>query len=492
MIKPSYLRFSLTLLVLNFAFLSFAGDVKYPDVAGAFYSADPVQLSQQIESYLERSGPQAAAALDIRALVCPHAGYQYSGPVAAFGYRAIQGKTYDTVIIIAPSHHLDFNGVAIWPRGAFKTPLGEVAVDEESCSRLKGLDPSVKDMPEAFDGEHALEVQLPFLQKVLKDFKIVPLIMGRSAFSDSELLAHSLALLSQDKKTLLIASTDLSHYHPYEEARELDKRALYYIETLDAEGLYQQAKLGSCEACGIGGVLSCILYARELGLGSQVLKYANSGDITFDYSKVVGYASAAMYKSGDTPASLKEGEKSMLDQKQRQRLLEIARQSIESYVKAGKRLEVEEADPILNEENGAFVTIHEKGELRGCIGNMVGRQPLYLTIRDMAVEAAVNDPRFPSMKPSELKDIEIEISVLSPLKKVNSADEIKMGEHGVMVRGGFQSGVFLPQVAIETGWSKEEFLSYLCSEKAGLPADAWKDKKTELYIFTAEVFSEAK
>lgn len=170
--------------------------------------------------------------------------------------------------------------------------------------------------------------------------------------------------------------------------------------------------------------------------------------------------------------------------------MEIARKSIETYLKTGKILELSESDPALLEEMGAFVTLHERGDLRGCIGNLVGNQPLYLTIRDMAIEAATGDPRFLPVKPSELKDIEIEISALSPLQRIDSTDKIQLGTHGVLVKKGFRSGVFLPQVATETGWSKEEFLSNLCAHKAGLSPDAWKDKSTEIYIFSAEVFSE--
>lgn len=180
----------------------------------------------------------------------------------------------------------------------------------------------------------------------------------------------------------------------------------------------------------------------------------------------------------------------MLNKEQRKRLIEIARSSIENYLKNGKKSALTEDDPVLSEKMGAFVTLREHGELRGCIGNLVGNQPLYLTIRDMAIEAAVGDPRFMPVKLPELKNIDIEISVLSPLKKVDSAEAIEMGRHGVLIRKGFNSGVFLPQVATETGWSKEEFLSQLCAHKAGIPADAWKDKSTEIYIFTAEVFSE--
>ena len=180
----------------------------------------------------------------------------------------------------------------------------------------------------------------------------------------------------------------------------------------------------------------------------------------------------------------------MLSKDQRKKLLNIARKSIETYLKTGEKIKIKESDPILSEELGSFVTLHEAGQLRGCIGNMVGNQPLYLTVRDMAVEAATGDPRFSPVKFTELKNIEIEISVLSVLEKVDSSDKIELGKHGVILRRGFNSGVFLPQVATETGWTKEEFLSNLCAHKAGLEPNAWKDKSTEIFIFTAEVFSE--
>lgn len=180
----------------------------------------------------------------------------------------------------------------------------------------------------------------------------------------------------------------------------------------------------------------------------------------------------------------------MLNKNQRKKLLELARSSIETYLKTGKKIEINVTDPVLTKVMGAFVTLEKAGQLRGCIGSIIGRTPLYLTIRDMAVEAAVDDPRFTPLGLPELAEVEIEISVLSPLERVDSADKIQLGAHGVMVKRGFNSGVFLPQVATQTGWSKEEFLSNLCAHKAGLAADAWKDKTTELYVFTAEVFSE--
>jgi len=180
----------------------------------------------------------------------------------------------------------------------------------------------------------------------------------------------------------------------------------------------------------------------------------------------------------------------MLTKEQRKRLLKIARKSIEDYLGKNRKIKPDERDPLLLSASGVFVTLHKDGDLRGCIGRLSADKPLYLGVCEMAVEAAVGDPRFAPVNLEELEKIEIEISVLSPMTRVYSADEIKLGAHGVLVKQGFSSGVFLPQVAGEAGWSKEEFLSQLCSHKAGLEPDAWKDKTTELYIFTAEIFSE--
>ncbi|MEI6631518.1 MAG: AmmeMemoRadiSam system protein B [bacterium] len=484
------IRFTCTLFVIFWvlATAAFCADIKAPNVAGSFYPADAQELSSLVDNLLKTTQVQKTSG-DIRLLISPHAGYEYSARVAAYGYSLIRDKEYDTVIIIAPSHNLYFEGVAIWPKGSFRTPLGDIAVDADFCKRLPGLGFNLKRIPEAFLREHALEVQLPFLQRALKGFKIVPLITGKLNFSDYQLLAHSLSLLTKDMKCLLVASTDLSHYHSYEEANKIDKLTISYIKNLDAQGLYNQSLSGNIEACGISAVITGILYAKELGLsGVSILKYANSGDVTGDYDRVVGYLSAAIYKEEES--SLKKGEGNMLDAKQKKRLLDIARDSIATYLKTGEKLELSEKDSVLLEECGAFVTLHERGELRGCIGNLIGRGPLYLTVRDMAVESAVGDPRFIPLKLSGLASVEIEISVLSPMQRVNSSDEIKLGAHGVLVKNGLKSGVFLPQVATETGWSKEEFLSTLCVQKAGLAPSAWKDKDTELYIFTAEVFSE--
>jgi len=236
-----------------------------------------------------------------------------------------------------------------------------------------------------------------------------------------------------------------------------------------------------------------MLAAKRLGADSvEILKYANSGDTAGRKDNVVGYLSAAIYQKEkiESRKAINGEVSEMLNEAQKKRLLQIARETIEAHIKDNKRLDFTEDDPTLNRELGAFVTLHKHGQLRGCIGNIIGRGPLYLTVVDMAIESATGDPRFPQVTASELKDIEIEVSVLSELKKITSPDEIVMGKHGVLIRSGFRSGVFLPQVATETGWSKEEFMSNLCAQKAGLPADAWKKGECDIYIYTAEVFSE--
>ncbi|MCM8763152.1 MAG: AmmeMemoRadiSam system protein B [Candidatus Omnitrophica bacterium] len=483
--RKSLLKFFIfTFYIFHFISISLAQDIKQPNVSGSFYPSESKELRQMIKDFLSQTQREEIPG-EIFALLSPHAGYIYSGSVAAYGYKAIKDKDFDTVIILAPSHYVDFLGFAIWPKGKFLTPLGQIPVDEELAQKLKGLNSQVKDYPFAFEKEHALEVQLPFLQVVLKDFKIVPLIMGRFQLSDCELLAHSLKIILENKNALLVASTDLSHYHPYKEATALDNVTISFIKDNQPRALYEAVRKNEAELCGLGPVLTLLYYAKEKNLKLKLLRYANSGDVTGDWAAVVGYASFLAYEP-----EAREGEVGMLNKEQRRRLLEIARQSIKTYLESRKKLEVKESDPLLNKKMGAFVTLNEHGQLRGCIGNLIGEQPLYLTVRDMSIEAAVADPRFLPLQLSEIKDIEIEISVLSELEKISNPDLIELGKHGVLIRKGYHSGVFLPQVATETGWTKEEFLSHLCAHKAGLPADCWKDGSAEIYIFTAEVFSE--
>lgn len=485
-LKYLFLSFSFVVFVLGLVSCGCAENIQQPNVAGAFYPDNPVELSQMIDKFLIQGNPQAVEG-EIFALIVPHAGYGFSGQTAAFGYELIQGKPYKTVVIIAPVHYYGFSGVSVYPQGTFRTPLGDLAIDREFAQKLLEKDKEVFFEPRAFTKEHTLEVQLPFLQKVLSDFKIVPIITGDCPLDTCKKLAELLKeAIGERKDVLIVASTDMYHGYDYQEAEVVDSLTLSYLKNMDAEGLYYGLREGKLQLCGGFGVVAIMILAKESGHHKlNLLNYTNSAIVTGKKTKgiwTVGYSSAMIDQ--------KQGEAAMLNKEQRKRLLEIARKSIETYLKTGKKFEVTEADPALKQEMGAFVTLHEKDQLRGCIGNLVGTEPLYLTVRDMAVEAATGDPRFPAVELSELKDIEIEISALSPMERVDSADKIQLGVHGVLVKRGFRSGVFLPQVATETGWSKEEFLSHLCSGKAGLSPDAWKDKTTEIYIFIAEVFSE--
>ncbi|MCX5677860.1 MAG: AmmeMemoRadiSam system protein B [Candidatus Omnitrophica bacterium] len=481
----------LATIIISLSFTSvYASDVKEADLAGSWYPASKQELTKLLKVYLDSVNPERVEGR-IFAIISPHAGYQFSAPVAAYGYKLAEGKGIKTVIIVGFSHRKAFDGISIYDRGSFRTPLGEVAVDAKLAASIEAQNKRIYFHPEAFDGENSVEMQIPFIQLAFENASIVPIAFGTQAYADAEVLANALAAVLKDRTDcLVVASTDLSHYHPYTEANSIDSRLISLLKTMKADELYKNDRLGICEACGIMPITAALLTAEDLGYnGMKILKYANSGDTFGDKSRVVGYVSAVIYKTPREPGK-EEEPRMLLNNSQRKRLLEIARESITSFVDNGKRKIFTENDPVLNEPLGAFVTLHENGELRGCIGNMVGQGPLYQTIADMAIEAATGDPRFHVVSPGEISKLELEISVLSPLKKISSTDEIKIPGHGVLVRRGFKSGVYLPQVAVETGWNKEEFMASLCEHKAGLGPDVWKDPATEIYIFNAEVFGE--
>lgn len=484
----------LTALVLGWALELSCQEIKEPDAAGTFYPADPGELSRMVDALIESVNPPDQKG-EIFALIVPHAGYGYSGKVAASAYKLVKGQPYRTVVVIAPSHYHDFEGVRVYPEGAFRTPLGDLEIDKEFTAKLLYQDSAILAEPEVFEKEHTPEVQLPFLQRTLKDFKIVVIIMARCDFSACEKLASLLKqAIAERKDVLVVASTDMYHGYDYQEAEIIDQLTVSSLKAMDARALYEGLESEKIQLCGGMPVVTTLILARDLGHDKiEILDYTNSALVTGDMKKgqwTVGYTSCVIDQEKSQPQG-GQGEANMLNKEQRKKLLKVARSSIETYLKSGQRPELKESDQAFLKKMGAFVTLHDsEGNLRGCIGNMIGQEPLYLTVRDMAIEAAVGDPRFAPLEAAELPDTTIEISVLSPMERIDNADKIKMGVHGVQVRKGWQSGVFLPQVASETGWSKEEFLSQLCYQKAGLAPDAWKDKDTELYIFSAEVFSE--
>lgn len=489
-------RILLFTLILFLATSSFAEEVKKADLAGTWYPSSDKQLSAMFDSYMKDVIIKDIPS-DIIAVIVPHAGYMYSGPIAAYSFKAIADMDIDTIVIVGFSHRRYYDAISVYDRGVFETPFGVLPVDKELAKKLMVSHDKFYFNPKAFDNENSVEMLLPFIRYTFRDeeIKIVPIAMGVQSYENCAILSDALVELLKDRDNVLImASTDMSHYHNYGEANAIDGLAVKTLESFDEKSFFDKISFKKCEACGAGPIVATMMAARGLGADTvKVLKYGNSGDTTGEKNKVVGYISAALYNSGEKEreeSGQSEKETGMLSNDQKKRLLEIARETMETYVKTKKRLDFNESDPLFNKEMGAFVTLHKKGQLRGCIGNIIGRGPLYLTVRNMAIESSTGDPRFPNVTAAELDDIDVEVSVLSEPEKITDPEDIVMGKHGVIVKSGFRSGVYLPQVATETGWTRDQFMSSLCTQKAGLPADAWKTGEVEIFVFTAEVFSE--
>ncbi|MGQ9647000.1 MAG: AmmeMemoRadiSam system protein B [Thermodesulfobacteriota bacterium] len=467
-------------------------EIREPAVAGMFYPDKPDVLSREVKQYLEKAQKEKLEG-EIVALVSPHAGYMYSGQVAAYAYKQIEGKSFETVVVVAPSHRALFKGASLYDRGGYRTPLGVVPIDTELSKKMMEKRKEIQFIPEAHAEEHSLEVQIPFLQVVLKPFKLIPIVMEPYwSWETCQSLATAIAETVGGKNVLLIASSDLSHFHSYQKAVELDRIVLGHIERFDPEGLNHDLKQGRCEACGGGPIISIMLAAKALGANKgKVLKYLNSGDVTGDRSRVVGYAAGVFYKTAGGTEKMKQERKVGVDlglsEEEKKTLHQIARTVIENKAKGKPVPEFKIDSPTLKENRGAFVSIHKKGQLRGCIGYIEGRGPLHRTIEEMAEAAAFRDPRFNPVTEKEVPDLDIEISVLTPLKKISDVNEIEVGKHGIYIKQGWYSGLLLPQVATEYGWDRRTFLEHTCL-KAGLPPHAWKDKDTEIYIFSADIF----
>jgi len=463
-------------------------------IAGSWYPGNASRLQREIHDYLSHASV-AHLKGQLVALISPHAGYRYSGQVAAYAYKILEKQKFSTVVVIAPSHRSYFRGVSVYDRGGYRTPLGVVPLDQEFISALKEREGRIRYVPEAHAQEHSLEIQLPFLQVLLPDFKLVPLIMGNQDFVTCQWLAEAVSdCIKKKGSVLVVASSDLSHFHPYQQAKKLDQVVLDAIAEFDPRGLSDNLATGKCEACGGGPMITAMLIARRLGANnSQVLHYANSGDVTGDHSGVVGYVAAALWgdleaTKGKNPKGQRVGVDLGLTLEEKSELLKIARDVVESHCRGERPPKPVANSSTLQEPRGAFVTLHKDGKLRGCIGQIRAQKPLIETIAEMAEAAAFRDPRFPPVTSEELGQLKYEISVLTPFRRIKDVAEIEVGVHGIYMKRGGSSGLLLPQVATEWGWDRTTFLEHTCT-KAGLSEDAWKDKRTEIYIFSADVFS---
>jgi len=492
----SGIMFSIALIGMHDALLE-AADLKIrtAGVAGSFYPADPAALTGMMDEYLAKAtlphidGP-------ILAVVAPHAGYEYSGPVAAYTYAALKGRKYARVVVIAPSHFEAFGFASVYDGDAYSTPLGIVKVDKEFAKHLAGMQSSIKlsdrgHTPRGRDAEHALEVQLPWLQRVLGDFTLVPVIMGDQSYEASRDLGVSLASLiakENEGTTLIVASSDLSHYHTYNEAVNLDHKTLNALKTWDYFSMSRNFEERVWEACGGAPIVAAMIAAEREGANqAMLLRYANSGDVTGDKSHVVGYGAVALVRQ---PKQQATEQTFSLSQDEKDQLIALARTSVEHAIRDRKAYEPPAPeDAALNRESGAFVTLRESGALRGCIGYTSATKPLYQTIRDTATLAATSDPRFRPVSADEVPKLEYEISVLSPLRRVRDVREIQVGRDGLLVKNGDREGLLLPQVPTEQHWDRMKFLEQTCV-KAGMPDQCWKEVDTDIFCFTAEVFGE--
>ena len=468
-------------------------NVRQAGVAGAFYPADPKVLSTMMDDMLAHASPPAISD-PIIAVVAPHAGYQFSGPVAAYTYAALKGRRFSRVVVIAPSHYEAFDFTSVYDGDAYATPLGTVPVDRAFAKQLAGMSSTMRlstqgHMATLKGAEHAVEAELPWLQRVLGDFELVPVVMGDQSYESSRALGVALAKLIHGGDTLIVASSDLSHYHPYDEAVKIDHKTLSALQAWDYFSMSRNFEMRVWEACGGAPIVAAMIAAERMGANQAVvLKYANSGDITGDHSRVVGYSADVFVKAGS--GKTVEAQFS-LNAHEKNELLALARKSAEYAVREGKAYEpAASASEVLNQERGAFVTLRESGELRGCIGYTSAAKPLYMTVRDTATLAALRDTRFHPVSASELPQLEYEVSVLSPLRRVLDIRQIKVGQHGLLMKNGGHEGILLPQVAMEEKWDRQRFLEETCA-KAGMRSGCWKDENTDIFMFTAVIFGES-
>ena len=459
--------------------------------AGRFYESDPRILSHEVDSLLALHA-QDAKYKDVAALIVPHAGYYFSGNVAASAYMTLNPKkSYKRIFLLGPSHHEWLNGASVNSKvDYYATPLGNVKVDRETAQQLIDADSVFSYKAAAHAQEHCLEVQLPFLQRRLDEVPpIVPIIISTNDYSKLKRMAEMLRPYFTDDN-LFIISSDFSHYPSYEDAYEVDTKTGKAIETGDVEQLIatieNNADSGkrnlATSACGEFPIITLMLMLNH-NYEIKHLMYQNSGDIdNHDHSRVVGYHAFAFLRK-----QISETEFTLTDADKKQ-LKEIALQSIKDSLdsKPIARPTLHSQLSILNSKCGAFVSLHKYGRLRGCIGHFGEDYPLHEIVAEMARAAAFEDPRFTPVTREELDDIDIEISVLTPMRRIQSIDEFELHRHGIYIRKGFRSGTFLPQVADEVNWTKEEFIGHCSQDKAGLGWDGWRD--AELYVYEAIVF----
>jgi AmmeMemoRadiSam system protein B/AmmeMemoRadiSam system protein A len=472
------------------------GSVRPSAIAGSWYTANPEKLSRELKGYLKEvdiATPEGKLA----GLIVPHAGYMYSGKAAAYAYKLLEGTDYKRVIIIGPSHRSYFKGASLPPYDSYETPLGTVPVNRGICETF--LEHPLFIETDAHTHEHSVEIQLPFLQVVLGDFEFVPILVGEVGLGDIKKIGKVISAVL-DERTLLIASSDFTHYGPQygyvpfadnvkDNLQELDGAAIKKISEFETEGFLTYVKNTGATICGRYPIAVLLEALSDCGR-AELLTYYTSGDVLGDYSNSVSYAAIGFFgERADNPGQHSEE----LTTEEQKTLLVLARKTMELHVRGEKDLTKAlaglEITPVLREKRGAFVTIKERGRLRGCIGYVEPIKPLYQTVMDNAVNASTGDPRFAPLSPEEASRTTIEVSVLTVPKQIGDAGEVIVGRHGLIIEKGYHKGLLLPQVATEYKWTRDQFLVHVC-RKAGLEDNAWREG-AKLWVFSAQVFSEA-
>ena len=433
-------------------------------VAGMFYPARPEMLADLVDECLRDAAPEVVVRQPPKMLLVPHAGYVYSGPIAAraFALLAPWRGRIRRVVLLGPTHRVAVQGLAVPQAAAFATPLGRVPVDHAAIDGLAALTQVVVSEA-AHAAEHSLEVQLPFLQRVLGDFELVPLAVGHARPDE---VAAVIERLWGGDETLIVISSDLSHYLSYDDARDRDRRTIQRVLRLDPDLDHEQA-------CGATPLAGALIAARRHGLRPRLLDLRNSGDTAGDRRRVVGYAAVVFEAPPAGPHTQDEAEAAL-----GRALLAQAHDAIAARL--GQPGREAPADPALDKPGASFVTLRRHGALRGCIGTLQARRPLGEDVRANALAAAFEDPRFAPLSVWEFPELEIEVSVLDPAEPMDVHDwaqacrALRPGVDGVILECRGRRATFLPQVWDELP-APEDFLRALC-HKAGLPDDAWSDE----------------
>jgi AmmeMemoRadiSam system protein B/AmmeMemoRadiSam system protein A len=472
----------------------YAKGVRNAAKAGTWYPADSTRVQKDID-HLTRLARKTRVYIPankkLKALILPHAGYAYSGWTAAHAVFLLPGKQFSKVILMGPDHYIGFRNGAISDVSAYETPLGTTKLHPHAATLRNGSN-LFQAIPSSDRAEHSLEMVLLFLQSYIENLQIVPIVVGPTQIPQ---FADALEGI-WDANSLLVVSSDLSHFLSYDNAVERDRETIRWITKLNATKLLKSEN----RACGSTPISVLIHLARRHQWQPVLLHYSNSGDTSGDRSRVVGYAAIAFF--GDQHMQENTELNQHLNEEQGQVLVRLARQTImEELGEAVPPHESESVKSSLSESCyqahcGIFVTLKINGQLRGCIGSLTASEPLSDGVRTNAINAAFRDPRFSPLTEKELPKVEIEVSILSepqPLEYSDADDLIKkLRVHidGVIIRKGHASATFLPQV-----WEQlpapEEFLSHLCM-KAGLGSEAWRNTKIEVLTYQVQYFEEHK